>query len=105
MFTIRASNEIDEYRQCLQFQFHYYATLLTYAKIKYTKMYLIITVMYVKKITSFCQVLKKMHAKENWFFSASRCVLQTVIVNKLADWWAAAVVGCWRPIYDASISI
>ena len=68
-------------------------------------MYLIITVMYVKKITSFCQVLKKMHAKENWFFSASRCVLQTVIVNKLADWWAAAVVGCWRPIYDASISI
>jgi len=68
MFTIRASNEIDEYRQCLQFQFHYYATLLTYAKIKYTKMYLIITVMYVKKITSFCQVLKKMHAKENWFF-------------------------------------
>ena len=38
MFTIRASNEIDEYRQCLQFQFHYYATLLTYAKIKYTKM-------------------------------------------------------------------
>jgi len=30
--------------------------------------------MYVKKITSFCQVLKKMHAKEDWFvFSASRC--------------------------------
>jgi len=23
--------------------------------------------MYVKKITSFCQVLKKMHTKENWF--------------------------------------
>jgi len=30
--------------------------------------------MYAKKITSFCQVLKKMHTKENWFlFSASPC--------------------------------
>ena len=29
----------------------------------------------MKKITSFCQVLKETHAKENWFlFSASRCV-------------------------------
>jgi len=23
--------------------------------------------MYVKKVTSFCQVLKNMHTKENWF--------------------------------------
>jgi len=30
--------------------------------------------MYVKKFTSFCRVLKKMHTKENWLlFSASRC--------------------------------
>jgi len=29
---------------------------------------------YIQKITSFCQVLKEMHTKENWFlFSASRC--------------------------------
>ena len=28
-----------------------------------------------KKFTSFCQVLKKMHIKENWFpFSASQCI-------------------------------
>jgi len=31
--------------------------------------------MYVKKIISFCHILKKMHTKENWFlFSASRCI-------------------------------
>ena len=37
----------------------------------------------MKKFTSFCQVLKKMHTKEYWFiFSASECrcglLLQTV---------------------------
>jgi len=32
--------------------------------------------MYVKKFTSFCQVLKDMHTIKNWFiFSASRCSL------------------------------
>ena len=32
--------------------------------------------MCVKKLTSFCQVLNKMHSKENWFlFSASRCTV------------------------------
>ena len=32
-----------------------------------------LSVMYVKKITSFCQALENMHTKENWFlFSASR---------------------------------
>ena len=31
--------------------------------------------MYVKEVTSFCQVLKKVHTKENWsFFSASWCI-------------------------------
>jgi len=30
--------------------------------------------MYVKKFTSFCQILKRMHTKENWFlFYTSRC--------------------------------
>jgi len=43
-----------------------------HAKIKHTVLYLIdllsLGLMYVKNFTSFCQVLKKMHAKENWFF-------------------------------------
>jgi len=48
------------------------------AKIKYTKFYLIDLhssgLMCVKIFISFCQVLKKMHTKENWFlFSASLC--------------------------------
>ena len=34
---------------------------------KYPGLYLILSLMYVKKFTSFCQVLKKMHKKENWF--------------------------------------
>jgi len=35
----------------------------------------------MKKLTSFCQVLKEMHTKENWFLiSASLCKLTT------ADW-------------------
>jgi len=39
--------------------------------------------MYVKKITSFCQVLKKMHTKEHWFlFSASWCTLYISISPK-----------------------
>jgi len=32
--------------------------------------------MYVKKLTSFYEVIKKMHTKENWFlFSASWCIV------------------------------
>ena len=31
-----------------------------------------------EKLTSFCQVLKKMHTKENWFlFSASHCTIKS----------------------------
>ena len=51
-------------------------------KIKYTELYLIFSLMYVKKFTSFCRALKKMHTKENWFFfSASRC--RIINVTKL----------------------
>jgi len=40
---------------------------------------------YVKKVTSFCQVLKKMKEKENWFFfSASRCIFQRSITAPVA---------------------
>jgi len=36
--------------------------------------------MYVKKFNSYCQVLKKMHAKENWFlFSVSRCTIAEIM--------------------------
>jgi len=38
--------------------------------------------MYTKKITSFCQVLKEMHTKENWLlFSASRCICLCVVAR------------------------
>jgi len=40
-----------------------------HGKIEYTELWLILPLMYVKKFTSFCQVLKKMHTKENWFLS------------------------------------
>jgi len=39
--------------------------------------------MYVKKSTSFCQALEKMHTKEKWFFfSASRCRLQVTLAGQ-----------------------
>jgi len=54
------------------------AEFSVHAKTKYTELYLIdklfLGLMYAKKITRFCQVVKKMHTKENWFlFTASRC--------------------------------
>jgi len=67
---------------CLYFQFHYYAKFLTHAKMNNTELYLIhCTFLNIyKKFTSFCQVIKEMHAKENWFhFSASRCIKQSLI--------------------------
>ena len=42
--------------------------------------------MYVKKFTSFCQVVKKMHTKENWFFF---CV---TVYNKSVDMWVRRLV-------------
>ena len=39
--------------------------------------------MYVKKFTSFCQVLK-MHAQENWFLLLRHGVLSTSLVGQLA---------------------
>ena len=44
------------------------AKFLMHAKVKYRELYLISTLglMYVKKFTNFCQVLKKIHAQENW---------------------------------------
>ena len=47
---------------------------LTHTNIKYTELYLILSLMYVKQIHQFLSSIKKMHTKENWFFfSASRC--------------------------------
>jgi len=44
-----------------------------HAKIKYTEFLRILSLMYAKKFTNFCQVLNKIQTKENWFlFSASR---------------------------------
>jgi len=52
--------------------FNVTAKYLTHAKIKYTELWLsdllFSGLLYVKKFTSFCQVLKEMHTKENWFF-------------------------------------
>ena len=44
--------------------------------------------MCVKKLTSFCQIPKKMHAKENWFLSSAswcrtRTIRRWVVVNVL----------------------
>jgi len=39
-----------------------------HAKIKYTELYLILSLMYVKKIHQFLLSIKKMHTKENRFF-------------------------------------
>ena len=51
--------------------FNVTAKYLTHAKIKYTELWLsdllFLGLLYVKKFTSFCQVLNKMHTKENWF--------------------------------------
>ena len=47
---------------CLWFQFHYYAKCLTHAKIA---AYTFLNIR--EKIHQFCQVLKEMHTKENWF--------------------------------------
>jgi len=41
-----------------------------------------LSLIYVKKFTSFCQVLKKMHTKENWFLSF--CL--TVYMPRVAAW-------------------
>jgi len=54
------------------------AKFSTHAKIKYTELSLIyllsLGLMYMKKITSFCQVLKKVaHKRKLVPFSASRC--------------------------------
>jgi len=43
--------------------FHYYANFLTRAKIKYTELYLTLSLMYVKKIHQFLSTIKKMHIK------------------------------------------
>jgi len=47
--------------------------------------------MYVKKLTTFCQILKTMHTKENWFFFLPQGVLlltyllTTLCVNAIIE--------------------
>jgi len=48
--------------------------------IKYTQLWLLsLGLMYVKKITSFCQVLKTMHTEENWFLFLPHGVRQSAL--------------------------
>ena len=65
--------------QCLQFQFNHYAKFLTHAKIKYTELQLVNSLIYMKKFTNFYQVLKEMHMKNLVPFFASRCISDSVV--------------------------
>ena len=54
-------------KRSLLLLFRYYVKFLMHAQIKSTELQLIPSLMYVKKLTSFCLVLKKMLAKDSWF--------------------------------------
>ena len=74
--------------------------------------------MYVKKLTTFCQILKTMHTKENWFLFLPQGVLlltyllTTLCVNAIierqllslgaAQQRAACVRVCERPTRGCS---
>jgi len=62
--------------------------------------------MYVKKFISFCQVLKKMHTKGNWFlFSASHCVSVQLAFFHPYTWDISSCILSWEVSWHNRVDV
>jgi len=66
-YVYQSSNETDDYRLVFIVSISLLREILNACQYQITQLYLIYSLIYTKKLTSFCQVLKEKHTKQNRF--------------------------------------